>query len=84
MAHDIPRQPRTPKWHGLNLTNDGVIKDGTLKHSSEIDFTGDIFERTHAQDPGFYIMFGFWKGPFDKAEDAKDAYREWVWEMKHS
>ena len=61
-----------------------VPKDGTILNSKEIDFTGDYFNRSHATDPGFYVYFGMWKGPFESAEEAKNAYREWAWESKHS
>jgi hypothetical protein len=60
------------------------MKDGTIKQSKDIDFTGDFFKRTHATDPGWYVKYGMWKGPFTSKELALDAYREWVWEAKHS
>jgi hypothetical protein len=41
--------------------------------------------------PGFYILFapkpksgGSLKGPFNTAEQASEAHREWMWESKHS
>jgi hypothetical protein len=60
------------------------MKNGTIKHSDDIDFTGDVFKRTSEKDPGWYVMFGFWKGPFESKEAAQDAYREWAWEAKNS
>lgn len=61
-----------------------AIKNGTVKHSSNVDFSGDVFKRSHDYNPGFYVFFHMWKGPFDSAEQAKEAYREWAWEAKHS
>jgi hypothetical protein len=60
------------------------VKDGTVKYSSEIDFSGDLFKRSHETRPGFYVFFGMWKGPFESAYLATEAYREWAWELKHS
>lgn len=60
------------------------VKNGTVKNSADIDFTGDFFHRTHASDPGVYVFFGMWKGPFADAQTAKAAYREWAWEAQHS
>lgn len=61
------------------------MKDGTIRYSDKIDFHWAIFfNRSHKTEPGFYVWFGMWKGPFDTANKAKDAYREWAWEAKHS
>lgn len=60
------------------------IKNGIVKPSDQIDFADDFFKRSHATDPGYYVWFGMWKGPFKSHQDARDAYREWNWEAKHS
>jgi hypothetical protein len=59
-------------------------KNGTVRHSKDIDWDHDPFKRTHETNPGFYVWFGLWKGPFDSINDATQAYREWAWEAKHS
>lgn len=61
----------------------GPIVDGVVRHSREIDFTGDLFKRSHADNPGYYVYFGMWKGPFETEELAKSAYREWCFEARH-
>lgn len=61
------------------------IKNGTVKHSKDVDFTGDYYERSHASDPGYYIWFRTdWKGPFESEDSAKEAWREWEFELKLS
>ena len=55
---------------------------------------GGLKVRTLAEvqaDPGYYINFapsaksgGSLKGPFDSADQASEAHREWMWESKHS
>lgn len=60
------------------------IKNGTIRRSCKIDFTGDLFNRSHKTDPGHYVMFGIWKGPFQTEQEARDAYREWSWEAQYS
>ena len=60
------------------------IKDGKISHSKDIDFTGDLFKRSAEKDPGYYVMFGMWKGPFASAEEARSAYSEWAFELKYS
>lgn len=60
------------------------MRNGTVKHSSDRDFSQDIFRWTHQTDPGYYVYFGMWKSPFASAEQAKTAYREWAWEARHS
>jgi len=36
------------------------------------------------QRTGYYINFkGSLKGPFDTAEQATEAHKEWMWESKH-
>ena len=60
------------------------IKDGTVRDASDIDWTSDYFNRTANSDPGFYVYFGMWKGPFDNQSDATEAYREWDWERRNS
>lgn len=61
-----------------------AIKDGTILQGCLVDFTDDFFGRTAQKVPGFYVFFGTWKGPFKTAKEAKQAYREWAWEAKHS
>lgn len=60
------------------------IKDGTIRHSSEIDFTDDFFKRSHETRPGWYVMYGMWKGPFEHKSIANDCYQEWAWEARVS
>lgn len=74
------------------------MKNGTVKHSKDIDFVTDERETAErykkiginwpvdesVREAGFYVYFGMWKGPFNDAELAKSAYREWAWEAKHS
>ena len=60
------------------------MRNGTIKHSSKIDFTSDLFKRSHKTDPGFYIMLNVWNGPYDTAEDAREFYAEWRAEARCS
>lgn len=60
------------------------MRNGTVKHSRDIDFSQDWFWKNHTAEPGYYVFFGTWKGPFDSKEYARDAYREWAWEARHS
>jgi hypothetical protein len=60
------------------------IKDGTIKQAHEIDWTNDWFKRGPDTHPGYFVYFGMWKGPFRTAEEAKDAWKEWRWEMMYS
>ncbi len=60
------------------------MKDGTTRFSSEVDFEGDAFNRSHESDEGWYVWFGMWKGPFESEARAKDACAEWLWEAKNS
>lgn len=57
------------------------MKNGTVSASHNIDWTIDPFNRTHETNPGTYVWFGMWKGPFKNADEAKWAYREWSHEM---
>ena len=59
------------------------MKNGTVKHSSKFTLTVDNNPQ-YDRKPGFYVWFGMWKGPFTSAENAKSAYNEWAWELKHS
>lgn len=60
------------------------MRDGTIKHSKDIDFSRESFWKDRTVEAGYYVYFGMWKGPFPSPEYAKDAYREWVWEARHS
>lgn len=60
------------------------FRDGTVREAAEIDFTGDLFKRTAEKNPGWYVHFGTWKGPFPSKELAEDAYREWRFEARYS
>ncbi len=60
------------------------VDEGFLCHSSAIDFSGDLFERSHETAPGYYIMFSVWKGPFDSKSEAIAAYEEWCFEARCS
>ena len=60
------------------------MRDGTVKHSDKITWEGDDFKEIYGSKPGYYVYFGMWKGPFDSEGNAKSAYREWAWELKHS
>lgn len=63
----------------------GGPKDGMVNLGRDIDWTQDVFNRDPLLNAEkFFIFYGMWKGPFDSARDAKEAYQEWVWEAKHS
>jgi len=59
-------------------------KSGTVLPAEDIDFTNDLFKRTAETDPGYYVYWGMWKGPFPTADDATEAYREWRFEARVS
>lgn len=73
------------------------MRVGATKHSSKLT-EADIaceqpMRRVFGQQPltlanmreGYYIRFGnSLKGPFNNPDQAKEAYREWVWEAKYS
>lgn len=60
------------------------FRDGTIKEASEIDFTNDWFKRTAEKNPGWYVFYGMWKGPFPSKDLAKEAYQEWRFEARYS
>ena len=60
------------------------MRNGTVKHSTKIDFSQDIMWKDRQVEPGFYVYFGTWKGPFASQDSARAAYREWAWELRHS
>ena len=47
-----------------------IILNQTVRHSSQIDFTGDRFRRTREKNPGWYVFDTYWLGPFKSEEEA--------------
>jgi len=57
------------KFNPLSIPADGTVRDA---------------EDCGEKEPGVYVYFGMWKGPFDCPSDAEAAYAEWVWERNNS
>jgi len=62
--------------------------DGCVMHSSSMTdavWLAGYFGRLGvAQKPGWYVMFGDWKGPFETEAEARSAHAEWAWEARWS
>lgn len=77
----LKTSPKTPvKIVCLNMA--AATQPGTIKTAQELDFTTDPLQRT--LQPGYYVNYGYWRGPFATREAAQELYSELALEATYS